>query len=239
MTREVLRVTCVSDGRGCSADHFIEGLVGQRASYYVMHASGAIDACDVRMRSKIVLGSSIWIPNGMRSLDRPYLVVLGREAHVASECGATSSQRVDKIDGKLRLGMARVSALMNQKIGSATKAGSIGCMTKRRGKIRSRFAFKARGRVVVGILDKEQEAAHRCGVSTSTTPRRNCVTSERVACSGAHDNQRRTLPCSVSKQARKPEESSAPDCRSDDGMTRCCGRPCSTYTAGGSVCLAA
>ena len=56
------------------------------------------------------------------------------------------------------------------------------------------LAFKARGRVVVGILDQEQEAARSSGESTtSTSPWCNCVAAERVTRGGAHDDKRRPL----------------------------------------------
>jgi len=56
------------------------------------------------------------------------------------------------------------------------------------------LAFKARGRVVVGILDQEQEAARTIDIFTSSSPGCNCVAAERVTRGGAHDDKRRPLP---------------------------------------------
>ena len=201
----------------------------------------------------------------MLMLPPPLLLLLLRWL---SECGAASSKRVGVRAGKASGGLRSIAAGINADItrapsSVAAKARSVGCIAMNCELIV--LAFKACGRVVVRILDKEQEADgargwtctlfHTVGITRKhaslikrqqfscaqicISPGRMRISAERVPRGGAHDDQRRPLPHTVSMRNLQQEVpcNHAPDCRSAGGTRRCCGRPCSTCTAGGSVCL--
>ena len=104
------------------------------------------------------------------SRDSPHLVVLHRKVLILpllrllrglSECGAASSKRVGARAGKASGGLRSIADGINADItrapsSVATKARSVGCIAMNCELIV--LAFKACGRVVVRILDKEQEA---------------------------------------------------------------------------------
>ena len=172
-----------------------------------------------------------------------------------SECGAASSKRVGVTGGKGCGGLRSIAAGMNADITRApssvvAKARSVGCIATNCAL--SVFAFKAGWRVVVRILDKEQEADGARGRTFApsinllaktllfTGPWSVCVSAERVPRGGAHHDKRRPLPHSVTHNHFATESPfKSPDCRTAGGTTRCCGRPCSKCTASGSVCLPA
>jgi hypothetical protein len=66
--------------------------------------------------------------------------------------------------------------------------------------------LKARGRVIVRIIDEEQEAAIRAAILIILRcPCRIGVSTKRVSCSRAHKDQRGTLPTALSQAEQKNE----------------------------------
>ena len=174
----------------------------------------------------------------------PHLVVLGGELCSASEKGVAQPGGVGVSSGVgMSIGNCWVTAVAQAQTLTTTAAmeeWTIHAVTSTAQCSRRVRTVEASRRAALRVFNPKQEAACSCNVSTSTiVPCCSCVAAEGESIRGPHDDQRRPLPAASPNEQKKPLQSRAPDYRSADGTTRCCRRPCSTCTAGGSVCLAA
>ena len=172
----------------------------------------------------------------------PHLVVLGGEFCSTCEQGGAQPGGVGESGVGFSIGMGMIAVAQGQTriTTTALEEWTIPAVMSTTQCHRRFHTVEASRRAALRVFNPKQEAACSCNDSTRTiVPCCSCVAAEGESIRGPHDDQRRPLPAASPNEQKKPLQSRAPDYRSADGTTRCCGRPCSTCTAGGSVCQAA
>jgi hypothetical protein len=140
---------------------------------------------------------------GAASRGSPHLVVLGGECCSASEEGVAQPGGVGVSGDGLSIGLCWVTAVAQAQTLTTTAAmeeWTIHAVTSTTQCRRRVHTVEASRRAALRVFNPKQEAACSCNVTTSTiVPCCSCVAAEGESIRGPHDDQRRPLPCSVTK----------------------------------------
>ena len=139
---------------------------------------------------------------GGASRGSPHLVVLGGELCSASEQGVAQPGGVAVYGVGMSIGSCWVTAVAQAQTltTTATEEWTIRAVSSTIQCIRRVHTVEASRRAALRVFNPKYEAACSCNVSISTiVPCCSCVAAEGESIRGPHDNQRRPLPCSVTK----------------------------------------
>ena len=133
--------------------------------------------------------------------DSPHLVILERELRSASEQGVAQPGGVGVSGGGLSIGRCWVIAVaQEQTTTTAIEDWTIRAVLSTPQCLRRVHTVEASRRAALRVFNPTHEAACTSNVSTSTiVPCCSCVAAEGESIRGPHDDQRRPLPCSVTK----------------------------------------
>ena len=137
---------------------------------------------------------------GGASRGSPHLVVLGGECLSASEEGDAQPGGVGVSGGGLSIGSCWVIAgAQVQTTTTAIEVWTTRTLTSTIQCLRWVHTVEASRRAALRVFNPKHEAACSCNVSISIVPCCSCVAAEGESIRGPHDDQRRPLPCSVTK----------------------------------------
>ncbi len=138
---------------------------------------------------------------GAASRGSPHLVVLEGELFSASEEGFAQPGGVGVYGGGLSIGTCWVIAGAQVHTTTTTAREewtkhAVSSTTQCRRRVHTVEACR---RAALRVFNPKQEAACSCNASISIVPCCSCVAAEGESIRGPHDDQRRPLPCSVTK----------------------------------------
>ena len=139
---------------------------------------------------------------GAASRGSPHLVVLGGELLSASEQGGAQPGGVGVYGVGMSIGTCWVTVVAQAQTltTNAMEEWTIHAVKSTPQCLRRVHTVEASRRAALRVFNPKHEAACTCNVTTSTiVPCCSCVAAEGESIRGPHDDQRRPLPCSVTK----------------------------------------
>ena len=136
------------------------------------------------------------------SRDSPHLVVLGGELFSASEEGVAQPGGVGVSGVGMSIGLCWVTVVAQAQTITTTamEEWTTHAVTSTPQCRRRVHTVEASRRAALRVFNPKHEAACSCNATTSTiVPCCSCVAAEGESIRGPHDDQRRSLPCSVTK----------------------------------------